>query len=99
MSAALDQILDVLHRHLPELRQRYGVKELAVFGSYVRGQATPHSDLDILVEFEDRPISLFDFIRLEEELSALLGVRVDLVEKTALKPSIGKRILREMVPV
>ncbi len=99
MATSLTQILEVLHRHLPELRRRYGVKQLAVFGSYVRGEPKPHSDLDILVEFEDRPISLFDFIRLEEELRSLLGVKVDLVEKTALKPSIGKRILREMVPV
>ncbi len=99
MSEALDRILAILHQRLPALRERYGVRSLAVFGSYCRGEQTPRSDLDILVEFEERPITFFEFLRLEGELSDLLGVKVDLVEKTALKPAIGKRILQELTPV
>jgi len=90
--------LQTLRRHLPQLRERYGVKSLWVFGSYVRGEQERNSDLDILVEFEKAP-SLFQFIRLEDELRNLLGVEVDLVMKSALKPRIGERILSEVVPV
>jgi predicted nucleotidyltransferase len=69
-----------------------------VFGSYVRGEATTKSDLDILVEY-DRPPSLFQFVRLQRDLSELLGVPVDLVMKSALRPAIGQVILSEVVPV
>jgi predicted nucleotidyltransferase len=80
------------------LADRYDVQSLGVFGSYVRGNADPQSDLDVLVEFANPP-SLFQFVRLQNELSDLLGVRVDLVMKSALKPTIGDRILAEVVPV
>jgi predicted nucleotidyltransferase len=84
---------------MPELHQNYGVVYLGAFGSYVRRQARPNSDLDLLVEFDDRPIGLFQFIRLENQLSKLLGVQVDLVEKSGLKTQIEKRVLREVVQV
>jgi predicted nucleotidyltransferase len=79
------------------LADRYDVRSLGVFGSYVRGEADPQSDLDVLVEFANPP-SLFQFVRLQNELSDLLGVRVDLVMKSALKPVIGERILEEYEP-
>jgi predicted nucleotidyltransferase len=69
-----------------------------VFGSYVRGEARQGSDLDVLVEFEEAP-SFFEFIALEDHLSDLLGVKVDLVMKSALKPRIGQEILAEVVSV
>jgi hypothetical protein len=69
-----------------------------MFGSYVRGEATAKSDLDILVEY-DRPPSLFQFVRLQRDLNELLGVPVDLVMKSALRPTIGQVILSEVVPV
>jgi predicted nucleotidyltransferase len=84
--------------HLPELAKEYHVKALGLFGSYVRREQTPQSDLDVLVEF-DEPPSLFEFIRLENQLSDLVGLKVDLVMKEALKPAIGRRILQECVPV
>jgi predicted nucleotidyltransferase len=62
----------------------------------VRGEAVGTSDLDVLVSFEE-PISLLKFIALEEHLSECLGMKVDLVMKSALKPNIGKNILREVV--
>ncbi len=76
------------------LRRDYGVKGLSVFGSYVRGEQRKSSDVDILVEFT-RPIGLLKFLKLENELTKLLGVKVDLVTKKALRPRIGKRILKE----
>jgi len=95
----LTRILQALRRRLPELRKRYGIRSLGVFGSYVRGEQHGRSDLDVLVEFGDEPLTLLEFIALENELSRLLGVPVDLVEKQTLKPGIGRAILEEVVPV
>ena len=97
-SARVKQLLDVLHAHLPQLRDQYGVANLWAFGSYVRGEARKRSDLDLLVEF-DRAPTLLEFVRLERQLGELLGVKVDLVMKSALKPRIGARILSEVIPV
>jgi hypothetical protein len=95
----LEGMLHTLRTHLPELRKRYGVCTLGVFGSYVRGERRRRSDLDVLVEFDERPLTLVQFIELEHYLSDLLGTKVDLVEKSALKPAIGRRILQEVLPV
>lgn len=81
---------------MPELRERYGVKSLGVFGSYVRNEAKPKSDLDVLVEYAGSP-SLFELVGLQNDLSDWLGVKVDLVPNQNLKPFIGKRILSEVV--
>jgi len=90
----------ILRRRLPELRQAYGVQALWLFGSYVRGEARKRSDLDVLVEFNDgSTLSLFKFIELENRLSDSLGVKVDLVEKKGLKPTIGRYVLQEVIPV
>ncbi len=94
----MDRILKRLHSLLPELRKRYRVKSLGLFGSYVHGRHRKTSDIDILVEF-DRAPSLFKFVELQEYLSTALGIKVDLVMKTALRPAIGERILAEVVPV
>ncbi len=93
-----DELLRLLRRHQADLRERYAVRSLGLFGSFVRGEATPDSDLDLLVEF-DRPPTLFEFVRLQRDLSNLLGVRVDLVMRSALRPAIGQAILSELVPV
>ena len=66
-----------------------------MFGSYVRGEATEESDVDVLVEF-NRSIGFFKFLELEERLGEWLGVKVDLVTKAALKPHIGRHILNEV---
>jgi len=78
------------------LKEKYKVKEIGIFGSYVRGKQSKRSDLDILVEFEEVP-DLFTFLELEDFLSKKLKVKVDLVMKSALKPYIGKIILQEVV--
>ena len=77
-------------------RQQYHVKEMGVFGSYVQGRQTKRSDVDILVDFHET-ISAFSYVRLKAELTDLLGCKVDLVAKRALKPHIGKRILDEVI--
>ncbi len=95
----VDQFISKLRENLPEIRERYGVRSLGIFGSYVRGQQRKHSDLDILVEFNNGSLTLFQFVELRDVLGDLLGVKVDLVEKRALKPAIGKHILEEVVSV
>ena len=91
----LKDIQKVLQTHKGELRKKYGVKRIGVFGSYSRGEQKEDSDVDILVEFE-KPIGLIDFIRLQEYLESLLGVKVDLVTKGALKKRIKERVLQEV---
>ena len=90
----LEEIKRLLREKKRELRERFRVKSIGIFGSYVRGEASKHSDIDILVEFEVSP-GFFEFLELEEYLSKLLGIKVDLVTEKALKPYIGKNILEE----
>jgi uncharacterized protein len=94
----LDQIIQDLRRMMPELNSNYGVQTLGLFGSFVQGVQNQRSDLDLLVDFKRVP-TLFQFIRLEKYLKEKLGIKVDLVMKTALKPNIGRQILREVIPI
>ena len=98
MKKSLDEIKEIIKKHKDELKEKYSVKEIGIFGSFARGEATEDSDIDILVEFE-KPIGLFKFLELEEYLSNLIGREVDLVSKKALKPHIGKHILEEVVTI
>jgi len=94
----LEEINKTLADHKLELKKRYKVKEIGIFGSYVKGEQTTMSDVDILVEFENNAdIGLLKFINMENYLAELLCIKVDLVLKRALKPHIGKRILKEVV--
>ena len=92
--------LRVIEKKLNEneaiLRGKFNVKELGIFGSYVRREQKNKSDVDILVEFY-KPPDLFAFIELEDFFSALLGIKVDLVMKSTLKPRIRERILKEAI--
>ena len=94
----LASIVSKLRHCLPSLAERYRVKSLGVFGSYVRHEERPESDLDLLVSF-DEPPGLLKFVELENYLTDLLGIKIDLVMQDALKPALGKRILAEVVPV
>ena len=96
---SVDDILHTLRSHLPELQEQYGVRSLWLFGSYVRGEERKRSDLDMLVELDNRTLSLLGFIGLENRLSDLLKIKVDLVEKDKLKPAIGRNVLKEIVRV
>ncbi len=91
----INKILEQLKKIKPEIQEKYKIKEMGVFGSYIRGEETPSSDLDILVDFYET-ISLFKFCALENFLSDILGKKVDLVMKDSLKPHIGKQILKEV---
>ncbi len=82
---------------LPVLR-RHGIKRAGIFGSVVRDEATPDSDVDILVELDEQA-SLLDFIGIKLELEGVLGRRVDLGQYAAIKPGFRDRILREEVQI
>lgn len=92
----LENIKQGLQAQKPDLVARYKIKEIGIFGSYIRGQQQSKSDLDILVDFDEYP-SLLEFVEMEQELSDALGIKVDLVMKSGLKPRLGQRILREVV--
>ena len=93
------EIRSKIERLKPILKKKFKVKSIGVFGSYSRGEQNDESDIDILVEFSDDSISLFDFIELEDFLAEMLGSKVDLVMKDTLKPRIKDRILREAVSI
>ena len=92
----LEKIKEILFQQKSILEKKYAIKKIGVFGSYVRGEQNKQSDLDILVEFE-KPMGLFKFLDLEEYISNITNLKVDLVSKKALKPRIGKYILDEVV--
>jgi uncharacterized protein len=91
----LDEIKLILEDHKDEIIKKFKVKEIGVFGSYVKNQQNKGSDLDILVDYSE-PVSFFQFLELEEYLENLFHLKVDLVSKKALKPKIGEQILREI---
>jgi predicted nucleotidyltransferase len=96
----LTELKGLLHEQAPYLAEKYGVRIIGVFGSYVRAEHQPESDLDILVELDRPPkISLIGLVELEYYLSDLLGVRVDIAIKENLRKRVGERILREVVQV
>ena len=93
----LAEVLGALRRHEQELR-RQGVTSAAVFGSVARGDAQPDSDVDILVDIDpDAKLSLFGHIGVQHFLADLLGRKVDLVSRTALRPRMRERVRAEEV--
>ena len=97
-SPNLTHLTEMLRQHLPVLTKQYQVASLEVFGSYIHHEEHENSDLDLLVTFYEPP-SLLKFIELENYLSDLLDIKVDLVMKEALKPQLRDRILHETVAV
>ena len=93
----LSKVLQIVRDHIPDLRRRYGVHSLAIFGSVARGDALEGSDLDLLVQFESDPPGLLRFLEMEQYLSYLLHAKVDLVMESALKPGLRDRILGEAI--
>lgn len=94
----IQKIERILAREKRRLQKEFRVHSIGVFGSYARGEEQPDSDLDLLVEF-DGPIGFFRYIELEDHLGALLGIKVDLVTRNALKPRMGKTILQEVIKI
>ena len=98
MSEILAEKLVKLEGGMEELKTYYKVKRIGFFGSIVRNDFTAKSDIDIVVEFSE-PVGFFKFAQLERFLSKLLGFRVDLVTKNAIKPAVRKSITKEIIYV
>lgn len=96
--AILDDIQAQLREQMPTLRQRFGVKQISVFGSYARGEQTEKSDLDLLVDFERTP-GMFTFVGLADYLEAVLKLKVDLATRAMLRPRLRPHIMNELVSV
>jgi len=93
-----NDILEIIARHRAQLAAEFGIRSLALFGSVVRDEATPASDVDLLVEFDGRPVGLFHLSRTQHYLECILGVpRVDLVLRDGIKPALRENILREAI--
>ena len=92
------EILKKLRELDPKIKEKFKIKEIGVFGSIIRGEQNKRSDIDVLVEFEETPDPL-RFIELERYLQGLLGRKVDLVRKQALRIELKDKVLREVVNV
>ena len=94
----LQEILDILRAEMPNLEKSYHVKGLGVFGPYATGKNYPDSVLNLVVEYHKLP-GLIGLGKLENYISDLLGVKVDLGPKDSLRPHVKERVLRELVDV
>jgi len=92
------ETLDLLSQHKDEMRRRFGVRSLALFGSRARDQAKAGSDIDVLVEF-DGPATSARYFGLQFFLEDLLGAPVDLVTEKALRPQLRPFIERDAIHV
>ncbi len=98
MKKSLDEIKQILGKHRATLRDEHKIKNIAVFGSYVRGEQKKRSDLDLLAEFNG-PIGLLDLIGAEQYLTKILKTKVDLIPKNDVRPELKAKILKEAVTV
>jgi len=86
---------EIIKIHLIDVKKRFGVNRIGIFGSYSKAEETDTSDVDVLVGFEE-PVDIFTFLELKEYLEKLLKRKVDLVTEKALKPMIKDRVLSEV---
>lgn len=95
---SIEEVKEILKEHKEEVSRKYKVSEIGIFGSFVRGEQRKKSDIDILVEFDERNIpGLIKFIEMERYLEKLLRKKVDLVRKGGIRPELRKIILKEVV--
>jgi uncharacterized protein len=85
-----------LYNSIVDYLRAKGATKVAVFGSYVRNEETPESDIDVLVDF-NREIGLMEFVRIERELSEFINIRVDLVMDGSINPLIQKYVDRDIL--
>jgi predicted nucleotidyltransferase len=91
-------VLNTLNKKIADTLRKYPVSKAAIFGSFAKGTQTKNSDIDILIE-PSEPISLFTILQLENELGKIMKRRIDIVEYTAIKPSIKKSVLKDAISI
>ncbi|WP_456365825.1 nucleotidyltransferase family protein [Thermococcus sp.] len=94
----LKEIRGILQEHMDELKSKYGVRTIEIFGSYARGEQGKDSDLDLLVEFE-KPVGLLTISMLQVYLSDLLGIEVDVIPEDSLRRELWESVRREAVKI
>lgn len=94
----LEDIQRTISLHKKKLCRKYAISEIGVFGSYARGEQTSTSDLDILVDFYELP-DLLTFCEIERVLEEIIGVKVDLVRKPAIRKELKENILSEVIAI
>ncbi|MCL0034738.1 nucleotidyltransferase family protein [Dehalococcoidia bacterium] len=92
------EIKEIINQRRKELEKKYKVKSIAIFGSYVRGEQIEDSDIDILVEFT-KPVSLLHIVSVENYLSDILGIKVDVIPKKNIHEELKEIILSEAIQV
>ncbi len=92
----LEEIKEILNNNKEILRKKYKVKEIGIFGSYVRGEQRKKSDVDILVEFEE-PVSLLKLVSVENFLKEIVGMKVEVIPKKDIRSELKEKILKEVV--
>lgn len=95
---SLQEIKEILNQHKEQLRLKYKITDIAVFGSYVRGESKSGSDIDILADFEEI-VSLFTLGGAQAYLTEILDMKVDLVPKDDIRPELKEIIIKEAVHV
>jgi predicted nucleotidyltransferase len=93
----LQNILQILRQHKPELQRKYPLGRLGVFGSYARGEATEKSDIDIAIEISG-PMGL-SFIAMADEIEALFGIKTDVVPKRSIKSKYLANVEKDIIYV
>ena len=93
----MHEIIKILTEHKEELKEKYKIKEIKIFGSYARGEQRETSDIDIIVDFEETP-TLIELLRVEEEIERILGIKVDLLTEDSISPFI-KPYIKEVVAI
>lgn len=92
------EILNKLKEIKPVLYDKFYIENLGLFGSYVRGENEKNSDIDILIEYdENKPFSLFTIIELEDFLTKLFNMKIDVVNKKSIKPELKDNIMKEVI--
>ena len=95
---SVEEVKAILKAHKAEVVQKYRVREIGIFGSFVRGEQKKRSDVDILVEFKERDIpGLLKLCEMERYLQRLLRKKVDVVIKSGIRPELKKGILKEVI--
>ena len=94
---SLEEVKRIIDVYRKELEEKFKVKNIAIFGSYARGEQTPQSDIDIIVEFKE-PVGML-FIHLADFLEEILGIKVDLLTPEAIKKNRIKYINEELIYV
>ena len=92
----LDKIKQILTESKEELKVKYKVNGISIFGSYAKGEQKDTSDIDILVEFE-QPVSLLQIVSLENFLSDILGIKADVIPKKNIRKELKEFILNEAI--